>query len=148
MNLTIDASVAVKWFVEEPRHEQARRALDRHHVLLAPDLILVEVANALRNKVRLRRAELSAMQKALAGLPAMFNRLTAPRDVLARAFDIACRINHPVADCVYLACAMESGAALLTDDEALFKKATSLAGSAKVLLLGDWAPETPAEHGE
>ena len=50
MILAIDASVAVKWFIDEPRRDQARDVLVRDFDLVAPDLILVEVANALRTR--------------------------------------------------------------------------------------------------
>jgi predicted nucleic acid-binding protein len=48
MILVIDASVALKWFVDEPRRDQTRDVLGSDFDLVAPDLILVEVANALR----------------------------------------------------------------------------------------------------
>ncbi len=40
----VDASVAVKWVVEEPGTQQAMALLNRHE-LAAPDLILAECAN-------------------------------------------------------------------------------------------------------
>ncbi len=57
MKLVIDASVAVKWLVVEDRHALARDVLRDGFVLMAPDLLLIEVANALRNKVALKLAE-------------------------------------------------------------------------------------------
>ena len=51
----IDASVAIKWVIEEPG---TKEALDlRRHRLLAPDLLIPECANILWKKVR--RKELS-----------------------------------------------------------------------------------------
>jgi predicted nucleic acid-binding protein len=61
MILVIDASVAVKWFVDEPRRDQTRDVPGRDMDLIAPDLILVEVANALRNKTRNGLANKSLM---------------------------------------------------------------------------------------
>ena len=47
----VDASVAVKWFIEEPDSPQAHRLLDAHATgeatLVAPDLLIYEVANVL-----------------------------------------------------------------------------------------------------
>ena len=60
---------------EEPRRDQAPDVLVRDFDLVAPDLILVEVANALRNKVRNGLADMSLMQSALTKLPGMFDRL-------------------------------------------------------------------------
>jgi predicted nucleic acid-binding protein len=134
MNLAIDASVAVKWFVEEPRRDQARDVLGSKHFLIAPDLILVEVANALRNKVR----------NGLANQADMVLALTNPRETLAAAFELGCRINHPVADCVYVACAKMTGSALLTDDASLFQKATTFDLGVKTLFLSDWTLGSPS----
>lgn len=50
MSLVVDASVALKWFVPDPGHEAALAILkadDAEPQLLAPDWLLVEVANAL-----------------------------------------------------------------------------------------------------
>jgi predicted nucleic acid-binding protein len=57
--LVVDASVAVKWVVEEPRTEEALllRATSR---LLAPDLLVAECANILWKKVQ--RQELTPQE--------------------------------------------------------------------------------------
>jgi len=144
MILAIDASVAVKWFIDEPRRDQARDVLVRDFDLVAPDLILVEVANALRNKVRNGLADMSLMQSALTKLPGMFDRLIGARETLDEAFEMACKINHPVSDCVYLACAKMTGAALLTDDATVFQKSAVFHLGAKTLLLSNWTLGLPA----
>lgn len=45
----VDASVAIKWFVEEPDSPAAHRLLETHRIgttsLVAPDLLIYEVAN-------------------------------------------------------------------------------------------------------
>ena len=138
MILVIDASVAVKWFVDEPRRDQARDVLGRDMDLIAPDLILVEVANALRNKIRNDFADKSLMQTALMKLPGMFDQPIGARETLDEAFEIGCKINHPVSDCVYLACAKMVGAELLTDDATLFQKSAAFDIGAKALLLSNW----------
>jgi len=46
MPITIDASVAVKWFVDEPGTDKAIQLLESDDQLIAPELIISEVANA------------------------------------------------------------------------------------------------------
>ena len=46
----VDASIAVKWVIPEVLSEQADRIRDSDDDVLAPDLLLVEVANALWRK--------------------------------------------------------------------------------------------------
>ena len=43
----VDASVAVKWLVDEPQSDKAANLLEDGLLLAAPELIYVEVANAL-----------------------------------------------------------------------------------------------------
>jgi len=43
----VDASVAVKWLVDEPLSAQAAKLLDDDLPLAAPELIYAEAANAL-----------------------------------------------------------------------------------------------------
>lgn len=46
MTCVVDASVAVKWFVEERGSTAARMVLSKYETLLAPDFILIETSNA------------------------------------------------------------------------------------------------------
>lgn len=50
--IVVDASVAVKWIVREAHHEIALDIFDREWERIAPDLILPEVANVLRKKLK------------------------------------------------------------------------------------------------
>ncbi len=45
MTWGVDASVAVKWFVEERGSSAARTILARGETILAPDLVLVEAGS-------------------------------------------------------------------------------------------------------
>jgi predicted nucleic acid-binding protein len=58
----IDASVAIKWVIDEPGTQQA--LLLRQHPLSAPDLLVPECANILWKKVR--RQELTRDEATLA----------------------------------------------------------------------------------
>jgi len=53
MGLIIDASVVVKWFIDESDSEAAHLILDRDEVLLAPDLLVVEVCNTAWRRSRI-----------------------------------------------------------------------------------------------
>ncbi len=116
MSLVVDASVAVKWFIQEPLRAQARRLVERHETLYAPDLLFAEVANAawklaLRNEID--RGQALAMIVAV-GDP--FARVFPSFLLRERALDIALALEHPVYDCLYLACAEAAGAVLVTAD--------------------------------
>ena len=47
MRLVVDASIAVKWSVIEQDSDLAAKLIESDHELIAPELLAVEVANAL-----------------------------------------------------------------------------------------------------
>ena len=119
MKLVVDASVAVKWFVAEEWTEGSRRLLaagiDRH----APDLILAETTNVLWKKAR--RGEIEASHgyfREAANLPDVLV-LHRSQDLFVRTSAIALDLDHPVYDCIYLACAEVEGVPLVTADRRL-----------------------------
>jgi predicted nucleic acid-binding protein len=143
VTFVVDASVAVKWFVAEEGREDARRVLANSALLIAPDLILTEIANALRKKVAAGEATSAQAHYALARLPDCFLRLAKPEETLLLAFDISLELRHPFADCVYLACAAMNDAILVTDDRKFLEKAVANGHGRRIVPLGDWrAPKS------
>jgi predicted nucleic acid-binding protein len=117
----VDASVAVKWIAPERMRDHATALLEDLGLLEAPDLILAEVANAV--SVKRRRGEMTR-EEADAGLEAVQNfiRVFHPsRRLSSRALEIAFDLDHPVYDCVYLACAEAEGGTLVTADTKLLR---------------------------
>lgn len=55
--LIVDASVALCWFVKEPATEKANRLIVTKIDLVAPSLMLVELANGLWNRTRRKEIE-------------------------------------------------------------------------------------------
>lgn len=113
----VDASVAVKWLVQEPGSEQAR-LLSRAR-LEAPDFLPLECANILWKKVRVRdlsREEARALLQLLLQAPVS---LAESRRLLEPAIEMSFDLRHPVYDCVYLALALQRQLPLVTADERL-----------------------------
>jgi predicted nucleic acid-binding protein len=126
--LVIDASVAVKWLIAEMHSNVARALADAGTDLIAPDLILAEVANALWRSVRMGRLTSSAAARAVDVLPPAFSRLVSAEPLLRRAFALAASIDHPVYDCLYLALAEREAADLVTADARLIALGRTLPG--------------------
>jgi predicted nucleic acid-binding protein len=118
--LVIDASVAVKWVVEEDGTPQAL-ALRGRAKLIAPELLMAECANILWKKVR--RRELSKDEAVLAAriLQAADIELLSTRSLLETATRIAIELDHPAYDCLYIAQAVEAGCRFVTADESLVR---------------------------
>jgi len=121
MKLVIDASVLVKWFVDEPGAERA--AAFRSGDLTAPDLILVEVGNVLWKHQRSGVLAGADYVDAIEALQAAPITLTPVQDLLPAAARIAAELDHPLHDCFYVALAMREGFPLVTDDQRLLKVA-------------------------
>ena len=135
MILVTDASVAVKWLVAEEGHEYAAQLLQASPNLRAPDLIGSEVANVLWKKVRRQEMKVEQGALALTSLPRFFEALVGSSAFLARAFQLAVELDHPVYDCVYLACAESEGAKLATADARLARKLAHTEHASRILLV-------------
>jgi predicted nucleic acid-binding protein len=119
--LVIDASIAIKWVIEEEGTPQAL-TLRRTARLLAPELLVAECANILWKKAR--RNELSREEALLAArlLQTAAIELVPTRSLLAAATRIAIELDHPAYDCHYLALAIENDCRFVTADERFLRK--------------------------
>ncbi len=132
MRLVIDTSVAIKWLVEEELHEEARHLLASDDLFFAPDFLAVEMANVAWKKVR--RKEIDAAQ---AREIAVSHRdgeptLMPSTPLIERAMQIALDLDHPVYDCLYLACAETVDGDLITADARLIRVVEGTAYAALV----------------
>jgi len=119
--LVVDASIAVKWVVEEEGTTQAL-ALRERAKLIAPELLVAECANILWKKVQ--RTELSTKEALLAArlLQGAEMELLPTRSLLEAAASIAIALGHPAYDCLYLALAIENDCQFVTADERFLRK--------------------------
>ena len=114
--VVVDASVALKWVVDEEGSDAAADLLDGR-VLLAPPLILIEIANALwamqRRGVITPEDGADALDRLLS---APWTMPTDASALVGQAYRLARLLEHPVYDCVYLALALERQAPVVTAD--------------------------------
>ena len=122
MSWVVDASVAVKWVIPEVLSDLADRVRDGAEDVLAPDLLLVEVANALWRKTSAREISAREADGAFDLVRRSGIDLRPAGPLLPRAMDLARRLGHPVYDCVYLALAEREEATLVTADQRLLRR--------------------------
>jgi len=120
MSIVVDASIAVKWFSNEARSEQAEAILLDAQPIVAPDLILAEIGSALAQKVNTKILPQSQAMAAIADAPLYFDRLVPLAELTARATELAIEFRHPIYDCFYLALAEREKVEFVTDDKKLF----------------------------
>ena len=119
----VDASVAVKWLVEEDHSDEAIGLLDGGSRLVAPALLFAEAANALW--AMRRRGEISAedMSDAVDTLRAAPVSLPTPMlELAAAASRLGTDLDHPVYDCFYLALAIQTQYPVVTADQRFHDK--------------------------
>jgi predicted nucleic acid-binding protein len=127
--IVLDASVAVRWVVDEKGSDEAAALLERDVAWIAPRLLLTEAASALRRKVAAHALEPAAAAQALDALLQAINdgviRLFDDERVVASALMLALSLEHQVPDCLYLALAEREGAGIATADDRLTRLARS-----------------------
>jgi predicted nucleic acid-binding protein len=129
--MIIDASVAVKWLIDEEGSDVARALLGRVD-LVAPTLIHIEVGNAVWKKRRrgefIDDPDLTALPELLASVLLTIDETP----MMKRALSIALELDHPIYDCVYLAVAEALDQELVTADAKFCKTLSNYAGRSRV----------------
>ncbi|WP_326523102.1 type II toxin-antitoxin system VapC family toxin [Sphingomonas sp.] len=129
--IVVDASLLVKLLVPEPDSGMADAWMRCTVDVSAPDLVAIEVAQAIVRRVNDRRATVGEGERALGGWHDLLANgsvalvRTTPGQVEEAAL-IAMQIGHPVRDCVYLALAIEHRGTLVTCDARFQRRAVEV----------------------
>lgn len=127
----VDASVAVKWLVQEEHSLAASRLLEPRYSRLAPDLLLPEMGNILwkmRRRGEIDRAAGLGLLQEILHLPVV---LRPSQDYLEAAYEIAVQFDRTMYDGLYVALAVTQNCRLVTADKRLSRalENTRLAGN-------------------
>ena len=140
--VVVDASLAVKWLVEEEDSDKAHAVLQawvsQDISRIAPYLMPFEVANALHRRVWRGELSVGASSRMIARLLGSQLELHQSPSLHVKALEMASRLNQGAAyDAHYLALAEEFACELWTADERFFRAAIS--GVDNVRWLGDYS---------
>lgn len=141
MRFVVDASVAVKWLIEEEGSESAKWLLEDEHELHAPRLMVSEIANALRRRTRMGDVQLGEASELASVVPELPLHWADDEKVCADAVRIAIALDAPVYDCVYLALAHRASAKLVTADERFVNAVAATEHGGAVMTLADLGVE-------
>jgi predicted nucleic acid-binding protein len=130
----LDASVVLKWFLEEEDSAIAIKLRQKYMAgtfnLALPDLILYEVANALRYDKKFLRG--AASEAILSLIDLGVDIIVPTASLIERALQIAHENKTTVYDAVYVSLAQEMGYYLITADHKLYDKVRNM-GIVKLL---------------
>lgn len=120
MIYVVDASVAVKWFIDEEGHDDALKLMTSGAEFIAPDIILAEVANVMRRKVRSGHISAIQAKEAVKALKESLKRFVETSHLIEGAVDLSAELDHSVYDCLYLECARQQDRAHVVTADAKF----------------------------
>ena len=136
MSLVVDASVAVRWYVDGSKFESARNVLTANETLIAPDLLIPEFCNAMWQIQRVGQISVEQGQHAIRHVATVFMRLYSSIALRDRAYAIAMELDHPAYDCFYLALADAEDCRLVTADRRLVAATQHTEWSKRLQALG------------
>jgi predicted nucleic acid-binding protein len=128
--IVIDASVMVALYVEEPLSDAARSTLVRLRKegadLHAPDLLLIECANALWKRVRRDELDRDSAMTAIGELSKLEDLELHPLDerLVPPALSLAIAHSLTAYDAAYAALAVQLGGVVVSGDQRFVKRAT------------------------
>jgi predicted nucleic acid-binding protein len=141
VNLVLDASVVVKLaVVEEGRDEVVALLADTTHTIAAPDLLLVEVSNALWRKCTTGQITREQARQAMLHSIATFPILIPSGELAVHALELGVQLQHPTYDCFYLACAIARSGKVVTADGRFVIAAQRGGFSDRLIVLGEASP--------
>lgn len=118
-SIVVDASAVVRIIEGAEPAVSFQEALLQADLVLAPELMLTEVANALWRLQRAGQLEADGLQRRLSRAVELVDVIEPDRHLQAEALALACHLDHPVYDCLYLALARREAAVLVTADKRL-----------------------------
>lgn len=117
----LDASVLAKLFIEEDGSELVEGIVSSTHPIFAPDIARIEVASAITRACRNRtmdeengRRQLNTWRRCTEVGTVQLIDTTA---LQIEAESLSLRLRHPLADCLYLAIAIDRKKPLVTADQ-------------------------------
>ena len=126
MTLVVDASVACKWTLEEPDSDLARKLLASGEQLIAPAIILAEMANVFWHRSHVGDIAQAQARDGFTVAHKMFFHIEPLDGLIEAALDLSIRMEHPIYDCLYLALAMSESCEMITADKRFAKRASAM----------------------
>jgi predicted nucleic acid-binding protein len=131
----LDACVAAKVLFLEQSSDAARALVGAADSIIAPRLVLLEIANVAVKKARRKEITRSQALAVLEDAPDLFDRLIETQDLLEAATNLALTSMTSTYDAIYAALAMREGLTLVTADKRFAASLRGVIGAPQILVL-------------
>ncbi len=135
----VDASVAAKWYFQEEHSDRADALLEQSNEILAPDVLLVEVATLAWKRVRRGEINEATADRIVAELRKVPFNLRPTAELVSAALPLALQNSLTLFDGFYIALAVQSGCPWITADRRLYDSLRNGPLAEHVLWIGDFA---------
>lgn len=133
----VDAGVAAKWYFPEPLSDRADLLLERRTEILAPDILLVEIAQLAWKRARRGEIGETVADRIVAELRKVPFELKPTAELVTAALPFALHRGFTLTDAFYIALAVQAGCPVITADRRLHDALHAGDLAAHVLWLGD-----------
>jgi len=116
----VDASVAAKWYFQEEHSDRADILLEREGELLAPGLLVVEIATLVWKRARRGEVSEAVADRIVAALRQVPLEIRPTAELVTAALPLALHGGLTLHDAFYAALAVKSGCPLVTADRKLY----------------------------
>jgi len=136
VSIVVDASVVAAAFFPEPHRAAAAALLADGEELVAPDLLLAEVANVIWKRHGRGEIEAAEANDLLADVLRLPISYIPAAELIESALELAVAVRRTVYDSLYLALAIRQGAVMVTGDERLVNALASTPLAASIRWIG------------
>ena len=135
----VDASVVAKWYFQEEHSDRADALLEQSNEILAPDILLVEVAALAWQRARRGEINEATADRIVAELRKVPLDLRPTAELVSAALPLALQKGITLFDGFYIALAVQSGCPLITADRHLYDALRTDPLAEHALWIGDFA---------
>ena len=118
--LIIDASISIKWFLDEEYSEESLKLLEKEISLIVPELFFIEVYNILTKKVRRKEISIEEATTIKDTITKISFETFSNGSLLESAFELSNVTNKSIYDCIYLSLAVLKKGIMITADEKFY----------------------------
>jgi predicted nucleic acid-binding protein len=136
VSIVVDASVVAAAFFPEPHRAAAAALLADDEELVAPELLLAEVANVIWKRHGCGEIDAAEANDLLADVLRLPISYIPAAELIESALELAVALRRTVYDSLYLALAVREGAVMVTGDERLVNALASTPLAASIRWIG------------